>query len=1225
MNKEPIDDTQLASEQSNIGVTKYIGEDVGQVALHKAEQAVGFEWKPDDVILDLYEVRTVTEGFGEDAQEKDFHQGGFGRVYKVWHRKWQQEMAVKTPKREAFDTPSKKTNFINECETWIELGLHPHIAACYYVRELGGVPRVFSEYAGAGTLDDWIRSEHLYKGEQKEVLLRMIDIAIQFAWGLHYAHEYKHNNENKGIVHQDVKPLNLLVMKDEPMPTVKVTDFGLAHARALPESELPVGKDRNGKGSIMVAQSGGMTLAYCSPEQAAGQPLTRRTDVWSWGLSILTMFTGEVTWAQENVATGPLALQILEQFLEHNGEEEKIPAMPKGVADLLRQCFKHNPDDRPHSMQDCAAALIEIYQSENDGKPYPRTEPKAADLRADALNNRGVSYLDLGKEAEARKQLEEALNADPQHLDATFNLGYLRWNHAEILSNEFIRFMRELENSKGTDPDYWRYLAWIYLEQGNIEEIEKIRQLHKIDDKSLLNVLESKNKPIGRFIHGFNDKSVTSVNSVCFSSDGEYILSGGTDNIIKLWDIKSGELKIQYKNHNDHVTSVCFSPDGTYVLSGSRDRTIRRWETISGKEKKKYEGHIGPGFVNSVCFSPDGKYILSGGGDKTIRLWDTESGEEIKKFEGHTSSVNSVCFSPDGKYILSGAGVYDQTIRLWESESGKVRKFNGCHTSWVLCVCFSPNDYGKYALSSGEKTIRLWDVESGEEIKQFKGQHHFVNSVCFSPDGKYLLSSEQENISLWDVESGKEIRQFKGHTVGVNSVSFTHDGRYAVSGCQKGEIKLWEIFYPVKNWSNHPYPVVSRIKQIAELTEQTDKINRVFEIVEENISKGFYSKAYQLLREMQTIPGYECDKRLLTLVTRCGIEGKGKRISLKGSWNFFTFSGHTGSVTSACFSPNGRYVLSNNIGADNTFKLWDIESCREIKLFENCTNYIPSVCFSPDGKYIISGSWDKTIRYWDIIEEKEKIRFENNTDRVNSVSISPDGRYALSGSDDKIIKLWDIEKGNEKRQFVCPSGVNHVSFSPDGKYILSGSRDNIFRFWDIAGGIEKKKFTVEPSSGDLRFVCFSRDSRYVLLENGNYSIKLCEIETGREIRLFDRGGGNYSQICFSPDGKCVLSGCEDKTIRLLEIENNKEIQQFNGHTVGVSSVCFSPDGQYVLSGSGDKTIRIWETKSGREMRLFEGHAEWIFSVSFSPDGRYILSGSKDRTIKLWELDWEWEF
>ena len=199
-------------------------------AINAAEAQVAAEWKVGDVILDLYEVKQVHEG------------GGMGLVYRVHHRGWSMDLAVKSPRNDYFKTEAQKKNFARECETWINLGLHPHIVSCHYVRTLGGIPRVFSEYVEGGTLKEWIDSRKLYEGGEQESLKRILDIAIQMAWGLHYAHE-------QGLIHQDVKPANVLMMPDG---TANITDFGLAKARAAAGETLAVGPER----SILVAAVG---------------------------------------------------------------------------------------------------------------------------------------------------------------------------------------------------------------------------------------------------------------------------------------------------------------------------------------------------------------------------------------------------------------------------------------------------------------------------------------------------------------------------------------------------------------------------------------------------------------------------------------------------------------------------------------------------------------------------------------------------------------------------------------------------------------------------------------------------------------------------------------------------------------------------------------------------------------------------------------------------------
>jgi serine/threonine protein kinase len=222
--------------------------DPGTIAVDEAK--VAQEWKVGDVILDLYEVKQIHEG------------GGMGLVDRVHHRGWNMDLAVKSPRSSYFQTEARKENFTRECETWINIGLHPHLLSCHYVRTLGGIPRVFAEYVEGGTLKDWIESRRLYEGGPDEALKRILDIAIQMAWALHYAH-------GQGVIHQDVKPANVLMMPDG---TAKITDFGLSKARVAAGEPI-----RTAAGLGALASVGGMTPAYCSPEQAGKQPcLTRR-------------------------------------------------------------------------------------------------------------------------------------------------------------------------------------------------------------------------------------------------------------------------------------------------------------------------------------------------------------------------------------------------------------------------------------------------------------------------------------------------------------------------------------------------------------------------------------------------------------------------------------------------------------------------------------------------------------------------------------------------------------------------------------------------------------------------------------------------------------------------------------------------------------------------------------------------------------------------------------
>jgi serine/threonine protein kinase/lipopolysaccharide biosynthesis regulator YciM len=293
------------------------------------------DWCPGQTLLDDFVVERV---LGE---------GGMGKVYLVKSRTSGMRFAVKRAKALS---EGDRRNFLAELQTWIDLPEHPNLVPCRFFRTVGDEVLIFAEYVSGGSLKNWIDSRKLYEDGAEKALARILDTAIQFAWGLHCVHEL-------GLVHQDVKPANVMMEEDGQVAVqglkVRVTDYGLARARvASGERHVPeLGR------SILVSSSG-YTPAYCSPEQAGGRKLDRSTDVWSWGVSVMEMFSGEVAWQ-----SGTIAAKALEAFLEHNGEEEHIPAMSQGVAELLKGCFREDPAQRWKSMEAVVQQLIGVYQT----------------------------------------------------------------------------------------------------------------------------------------------------------------------------------------------------------------------------------------------------------------------------------------------------------------------------------------------------------------------------------------------------------------------------------------------------------------------------------------------------------------------------------------------------------------------------------------------------------------------------------------------------------------------------------------------------------------------------------------------------------------------------------------------------------------------------------------------------------------------------------------------
>jgi len=307
---------------------------------------------PEPVIFDLKEEKKWEIGqtlLNEYTVEKYLGEGGMGTVYLMVQREMDnQRFAVKTLLASALKDDQRRKLFLQELRTWMDLPEYLHLTTFCFFRTIEDRLAIFAEYVDGSSLKEWIRDRKILKIEQ------ILDIAIQFAWGLQEAH-------NHNIIHQDVKPANVLMTKEG---IVKITDFGLAGARNAGKIEFrQTGKIPSGLVSVH-----GMTEAYCSPEQANWQKLSHKTDIWSWGLSVLEMFTGSATWQN-----GSIAHYVLEDYTKQE-PKTPYPQMPDSVVGVLRKCFKENPEERWDTLDDAAECLKKVYQQET-GKPYFRKKP----------------------------------------------------------------------------------------------------------------------------------------------------------------------------------------------------------------------------------------------------------------------------------------------------------------------------------------------------------------------------------------------------------------------------------------------------------------------------------------------------------------------------------------------------------------------------------------------------------------------------------------------------------------------------------------------------------------------------------------------------------------------------------------------------------------------------------------------------------------------------------
>lgn len=228
------------------------------------------------------------------------------------------------------------------------------------------------------------------------------------------------------------------------------------------------------------------------------------------------------------------------------------------------------------------------------------------------------------------------------------------------------------------------------------------------------------------------------IDAIAFSSDGNWIVSGGRDRDLQLR--RSGTLDLVRHLGTDHenwIMSVAFRPDGSQIASAGLDNLIHLWSPHDVQQKPMILSGHGDS-IYGICYVADSQYLVSCGEDRTIRIWDTTTGKNLAVLEGHDAAVTAVAVSLDGSLIVSGG--LDGTLRLWSRNGKMVQVMHqpGAQRWWS--VDFSPD--GRYiAAGAWEKIVQIWGGDTGLPLTAPRMMDAPVTGVKFSPDGCYLAAS----------------------------------------------------------------------------------------------------------------------------------------------------------------------------------------------------------------------------------------------------------------------------------------------------------------------------------------------------------------------------------------------------------------------------------------------------------------------------------------------------
>ena len=628
---------------------------------------------------------------------------------------------------------------------------HPNIA-----RLLDGgttqdkVSFLVMEYVEGLPITEYCKDKCKTTNERLKIFLKVCD-AVRFA----------HQNL---IIHRDLKPNNILVTAEG---MVKLLDFGVA--KLLQPDLLDVSSNFTLGTNIL-------TPNYASPEQLKGETITTASDVYSLGVLLYELLSGNRPYdlkdkslpeilriISEQVPTKPseTEMRVREQMpnpaLSASGLHSRTGVRRTLRGDLDIICLKALAKERTERYQTVEELTADINRH-RDTLPILAHQPSvwyrmtkyAKRHRLGVAASTVIMILMLGWLISALWQRNVARDQAEQNLRrayaADMNLGMQSYETANLTRlNEILARYKNTAFTKN-----WEYRF--------------LQNLTK--HKAQLLMIPHPNE----------------VWDVTFSPDSKRMATACADGFARIYQIPEGRLLTTTATKEVNIWRVRFSPDGRFLATASGDldsTSAKVWNAETGAEMFSLVGHTGR--VRGLDFSPDGKMIATGSRDGTIRIWSAVDGRELSRFvvEGTgEDETQDLHFTTDGNKLLVASKM---TSRVMDLASGRILSKLSEGGSWAAAV--SP-DGKRFALGGNEPRIRIFNAHTAKHVLVIARHEIKINNLVFSPDNSTIASaSSDRTVGFFDAQTGAESENLKAHLSDAWSVAFSRNGKFiATSG-----------------------------------------------------------------------------------------------------------------------------------------------------------------------------------------------------------------------------------------------------------------------------------------------------------------------------------------------------------------------------------------------------------------------------------------------------------
>jgi WD40 repeat protein/serine/threonine protein kinase len=1146
----------------------------------------------------------------EAGRPIELGRGALGITYKALDVDLRCPVTLKVISERYLGDESAQLRFLREARAAASVR-HPNVASVFHLGRTGSSYFYAMEFVEGETLEHFTRRSGRF-----EVNLAL-EIVAQVAAGLAAVHKQK-------LIHRDIKPSNIMVSLEETgAVTAKIIDLGLAKSLDEPGAQT----------SISTPGAFAGTPEFASPEQFAGVPVDIRSDLYSLGVTLWEMLTGETLFNGS-------AAQIAAQHLQAALPMQKVRHVPWPVVALLTHLLEKDPRDRPQTPEELLTILRATIRTHglpqgilpSDKIRVSRSAPRARKSRGKTSSGGGVG----------RKRVLEPWDFTPLLMEKLKGFTGREWLFEEI----------EEWRAKGSPPTLLlvgepgvgksaivaalvnknpgrRVLAYHCCRADTPATLEPagfVRSLAamfsaRLDEYAAM--LEG--SAIANFLQRADTDPVSAFEAAILGplhnirqpDEGRsYLLIDSLDEALTrvhrptILDVLSTRidrfpswLGILATTRNDpsllsQLRGLC-----AHVLSAEDPRNqddVRRFiqsrlaESIL-RDKAKAGGKTPAGVANDLLKSSAGNFLFV-----TTALDAVESGqlsfEQIENLPPGLSCLYEIFFhrlfrDPGVDFGVSGEVLETVVAAREPLTREQIAAVTGLDAEQELprilsrLGSFLPASEGRYALfhRSLSDWLTGWDIQQDQPLA---GPYH-VN-----------LQKGSTRLANWCCA------EYQTDPRDVSSYCLRH---LAFHLHQVGRGFILESVLSDFNFLQEKLQATDAGALIADyeyLPERTDLrlVQSALRLSAHVLARDHSQLAGQLIGRLLGNPTPDIQALLRGAAGNkswpwlCPVTPS---LAPPGGPLIRTLEGHLCWVHAVALTSNGRFAISGS--GDGTLRAWDLESSRSPRIFAGHAAPVSAVAMSPDGRLVVSASADCTLRVWDLESGQSLRTLGGHRSPVCSVAITPDARYAVSASAVRTQRAWVGKPGRRTKIASGPASPNQT-----------------LRVWDLKSG--QLVHTLTGHRDWINAVTLRPDGHRAISASFDHTLRVWNLKNGRLERTLQGHTGWVNTVRVTPDGRRAISGSADHTLRLWDLRNGQPVRTLEGHTNSVTAVVLMPDGRRAISGSPDHTLRVWNLESGQSLRTLAGHTDWVTAIEVTPDGRHAVSGSADHTLRMWDLE-----